>query len=213
MNKSETPRTNGHAPWKRDDVDRFRGHWIIGSPERLGFELIYWTGARISDAVRLGEGNVDRDGWMTFTQVKTGNPVSVPFDRPLPDFAAGWVDELHQLHLAINSRAERQLTYITTAFGTARSHKAASQWFSERARLAGIIGKTAHGLRKTRTELALEAGASAFQVKAWLGHESDQMVNHYGKQTSRKRALSQTNPEQKSSNFSQIVPTSSKKAM
>ena len=41
-----------------------------------GTDLIHWTGARVSDAVRLGEGHEDRDGWLAFRQQKTGGQTS-----------------------------------------------------------------------------------------------------------------------------------------
>lgn len=38
-------------------------------------EVIYWTGARCVDAVRLGTQMV-RDGWLNFMQSKTGGPAT-----------------------------------------------------------------------------------------------------------------------------------------
>jgi integrase len=206
VKRSKTDQSDGHTPWTLDDVEAFRSRWPINTVERLAFELIFWTGARVSDAIRLGEGNEDRDGWLTFNQVKTGGEVSVPFRRELPRFAEGRAEDLRLLHQAIDARIDRHLTFLTTRGGASRSPKSVSQWFAAKARDAGIKGKTAHGLRKLRAELCIQDGATTPQVAAWLGHESLKMVEHYGKKFSRRKALSKTNEERKSSNFGDQVP-------
>ena len=206
VKRSKTDQSDGHTPWTLDDVEAFRSRWPINTVERLAFELIFWTGARVSDAIRLGEGNEDRDGWLTFNQVKTGGEVSVPFRRELPSFAEGRAEDLRLLHQAIDARIDRHLTFLTTRGGASRSPKSVSQWFAAKARDAGIKGKTAHGLRKLRAELCIQDGATTPQVAAWLGHESLKMVEHYGKKFSRRKALSKTNEERKSSNFGDQVP-------
>lgn len=206
VKRSKVPKSDGHTPWTLDDVAVFRAHWPIGTVERLALELIYWTGARASDVVLLGEGNVDREGWLAFSQVKTGGEVAVPFKRDLPAFAERYAADLAMLHSAIGARNERHLNYLTTRAGASRSAKSFSQWFAAKARAAGLEGKTAHGLRKLRAELSIEAGATTPQVAAWLGHESLKMVEHYGKKFRRREALSKTKTEQESSNFGAKVP-------
>ena len=201
--KTQTKKTDGHASWTQADVEKFRKHWPIDSAPRLAFELIYWTGARISDAIKLGEGHVGRDGFLTYRQSKTEAEAYAPLILGLSDLADTYAEDLRQLCEAILNRPARHVTYMTTAYGAMRSVKAASQWFAEKARDAGIDGKTAHGLRKRRTELLIEAGATRDQVKAWIGHESDSMVSHYAKKFDRKRALKSTDRERQSSNFSE----------
>ena len=203
VSKARVEATDGHTSWSQSDVDVFRRHWPIESAPRLAFELIFWTGARISDAIRLGERNVGRDGFITYRQGKTGGEAYAPFAPGVSDLADRYADDLHQLLDAIRHRPARHLAYITTAHGSMRSVKSASQWFAAKAREAGIEGKTAHGLRKRRTELLIEAGATRDQVKAWIGHESDSMIAHYAKKFDRKRALISTDRERLSSNFSE----------
>ena len=192
-------KTEGHTPWTKDDISRYRDYWNIDTPERLALELIYWTGARMSDAVRLGRGMVDSDGWLNFTQKKTGGSVSVPLDRTVPDFCDP--TDLASLHQAISSQA-KHMTFIVTSYDASRSHKGASQWFARTARTAGITGKTAHGLRKSRSISLAENGATTHQIGAWTGHESLAEVAHYTKNASKKRLLEGPKQERKlSRNF------------
>lgn len=193
--KRSAPKSDGFAPWTADDIQKFRDHWPIGTSQRLAMELVYWSAARASDAVRLGPGMVTRDGWLTFRQSKTGGEVSVPFSRSLPAFAVGMQPDLDLLHAAI-AATPRHMTWLVTVFGAARSVKAFSAWFSGAATDAGVPGKSAHGLRKARAEAMAEAGATAHQIAAWTGHETLAEVQRYSKSADRKRILSGPDMEQ-----------------
>lgn len=211
VKRKPVAKSDGHVPWDDDDLTAFRAHWPFGTVERLAFELIYWTGARVSDAVRLGPGNITRDGWLHFVQSKTGGEVFVPFARDLPEFAECYAADLAALHQAISTREERHMVWMATRAGAARSGKAVSQWFATKARAAGIVGKTAHGLRKTRAITLVEAGGTHHQVGAWTGHETLKEIERYARKRDRRKVLSRTPGERKSSNFSDKVPTMVKK--
>ncbi|MEI4470961.1 tyrosine-type recombinase/integrase [Frigidibacter sp. MR17.24] len=190
------PKTDGHVVWTAADVEAFRRHWAIETAQRLAMELIYWTAARSSDAVRLGPGMVDYKGWLVFRQQKTGGEVAVPFDRALPPFAADSAHDLDRLKACIDA-APRHMTWIITERGAARSVKAFSQWFAAAARKAGVSEKTAHGLRKARATYLAEAGATTHQIAAWTGHDTLSEVERYSKAAERRRLLSGPEEEQK----------------
>lgn len=161
----------GLIPWIFADIETYRCRWAYGTEARLAFELQFWAGCRISDSVGLGPDNVDHEGWLVFIQKKTKSEVSVPFDRGLPKFAVA--KDLEHLHRAIAAMGPRKGTFMLTERGKPRSSKGASQWFSERAQIAGVPeGKTSHGLRKSRMILHAEHGADIHQIAAWSGHET-----------------------------------------
>ena len=197
LKRAAAKKTDGHIPWDQGQVDQFRSYWAIGSMERLAFELIFWTGARISDAISLGKMNVDCDGWLVFNQQKTGGEVAIPFDRELPNFAERYAGDLDLLHSAISARNERHMTFLHTQHGKSRSPKSFSQWFAAKARKAAITGRTAHGLRKSRAILLVEAGGTSPQIGAWTGHESLSEIEHYIRKFDKRKALTKTNVEQK----------------
>lgn len=195
IEKAATVKSDGFKPWTKEDVEKFRDHWPETTPQRLAMELIYWTAARASDAVRLGPGMVTKDGWLTFRQRKTGGEVSIPFNRTLPEFAHAMQTDLDVLKGAM-AHAPRHMTWLVTSHGKARSEKAFSSWFAGAAVSAGIRGKSAHGLRKTRAKELAEAGATVHQIAAWTGHESLSEVQRYSKAADRKRILTGTDQEQ-----------------
>ena len=107
-----------------------------------------------------------------FRQQKTGGEVAIPFARALPEFAGGMEPDLAFLHSALDARKDKHVTWITTAHGKSRSVKAAGQWLAAKARAAGVNGRSAHGLRKSRARALVEAGGTTAQIGAWTGHES-----------------------------------------
>lgn len=135
------------------------------------------------------------DGWLTFRQKKTGREVSIPFNRALPPFANGMQCDLDFLMSAI-AAAPRHVIWRVTEHGKARSDRASNSWFADAAAAAGIIGKSAYGMRKARVIAIAEAGTTAHQIPAWTGHESLSEVQRYSKAADRRRILSGMEPEQ-----------------
>jgi integrase len=134
----------------------------------------------------MGEGMIDRQGWLTFRQQKTGGEVSIPLRRDPPAIADA--ADLAQLKLAVAAINDRHMTWMTTAGGKSRSEKSVSQWFAASARAAGVA-KSAHRLRATRAVMLAEAGATIHQIGAWTGHKSLSEIEHYSQSASRKRLL------------------------
>lgn len=188
IRRRAAPKAESHAPWSEDEIAAFRARWPIGTAEREAFEILHYTGARMSDAVRLGEGMVSREGWITFRQKKTGDEVSIPFRRALPAF----VDPADRYAMDAAVRPGH-LTWMVTRAGASRSHKAASAWFAAKAREAGVMN-SAHGLRATRAVKLAEAGATTHQIGAWTGHRSLSEIEHYSRDASRKKLLDCTLP-------------------
>lgn len=183
---------SGHPAWTIEDIAAFRSRWPIGSATRAAFELLRFTGARISDAVRLGPGMVARDGIMTYRQVKTGGLAHVPWSCPLPEFAAHLRSDRAAMIEATGYLAGH-MTFIPAHCKT-RSEKALGTMIREAARAAGVE-KSAHGLRKSLASTLAEGGATAHQIAAWTGHESLKEVDHYTKSADRRKAVAGTERE------------------
>ena len=198
IKRAAVAKSDGHTPWTLQDVRQFRAHFGLPDPARLLFELLYWTGARVSDMTHIGRGNITDDGWLSFNQIKTGTPAWVPFARRLPDFALPKAADLALLHDAINAAPAKHMAFVVTANGASRSTNAVSQWFSKKAGRAGIdCGKTAHGLRKLRAEQWASAGATGPMMMAWQGWETMSECDGYIKKYNRQASLMSTDEERK----------------
>lgn len=192
--RPEMGKTTPHAPWTDADVAAFRAHWPVGTQQRLCMEIMGWVGCRMSDAVRLGDGMV-RDGWLTFTQQKTGGEVAIPMDN-----APAWAGSPDNLTACLNARNARHMVWLTTFHDAPRSAKAASQWLAAAARKAGVE-KGSHGIRAWRANSMKEAGATVDQRAAWLGHESVRQTEAYSKGADKRRLLTGPKQERKVPTF------------
>ncbi|MBO9466003.1 tyrosine-type recombinase/integrase [Tropicibacter sp. R15_0] len=164
-------KTTPHATRTKEDVATFRKIWTIGTPERQAFEVIFWTGARCVDAVKIGWQNVE-NGVLEFVQEKTGGLAYVPITAPVASF-------LEKDRTLFLRSASPEMLFILTSAGKARSVKALSMFVSRAARDAELTNKTAHGLRKARAVILAENGWTPHQIGAWTGHESLQEIAHY----------------------------------
>lgn len=188
-----TIRTDGFIAWSQSDVDRFRARWAIGTAARACFELVCWTAARTNDAVRLSRAHLGADGVMTFKQSKTGGESHVPWSCRLPEWAEAWETERTDMHKALD-RLAGGFTFLE-ARGRVRSVKGLGNIINDAARDAGLIDRTAHGLRKYRLTMIAEAGGSAHAIMAWGGHKTLSEVEHYTRAAEMKRLVSGTRTE------------------
>lgn len=195
--------TISHHQWTQDEITAYRKHWPIGSAQRTAMEVIYWTGARCVDAVRLGRQMV-KHGWLTYTQQKTGGPASCPVAN-LPTWCIPLQGDLDHFTASLDSG---RILWIATSTGAARSVKGLSQFVSAAADTAGLPKNcTAHGLRSARAAALAEIGASTHQIGAWTGHASLSEIAHYTKKADQIGILSggeQRTPE------STVVPIKNK---
>ncbi len=181
-----------HAAWSLDDVEAFREHWPVGTGERQAMEVLYWSAARCVDAVNLGWQRVE-DGVLTYTQAKTGGEAVFPVTAPVDTFLAE--DQAHFL-----SVLPANFTWILTQSGKPRSVKGLSQAISRAAKAAGLEGRTAHGLRKSRAAILAQGGWTPHRIGAWTGHESLSEIAHYTRSVDRKGLVLRTEQDRNSGN-------------
>ena len=186
-------KTDGHPPWTADEIAAYRDRWSIETVPRRAFELLHWTGSRISDAVMIGPGMIDGKGVLTYRQKKTGDMAYVPWTCPLPTHAMGAEKDRQALHEAL-SHAERHMTFLATQNGRTRSSKALGTLIREAARECEVE-KSAHGLRKARAKYLAESGATTHQIASWTGHATLKEVEEYTRAADRYRAAIGTEKE------------------
>lgn len=190
-------KNDGHPPWTAADIAAFRARWPVGTAPRAVMELAHWTGARVSDLVRLGPQMVGPDGVLTYRQSKTKAPAHVPWLCPLPHFAAGTEFDRQAMRQAI-APFSGQLCLIPTQTGKPRSPKAVSTMIQKCAKAAGI-SVSIHGLRKTRAITLIEGGATTHEAMAWTGHLTEKELAHYARAYNRRKAVTGTTIEGSSS--------------
>jgi len=155
----------GFAAWPEEAIDQFQAHWPLGSKPRLALDLLLYTGQRRSDVVLMARSNI-RDGAIRVVQVKTGAALWIPIHARLAEsIAAAPAPGLYLLATEYNR------PFTAAGFGN---------WFRTQCGAAGIEkGYSAHGLRKAAGRRLADAGCSAHEIMAVLGHKSLSEVARY----------------------------------
>ncbi|MGV1884165.1 tyrosine-type recombinase/integrase [Rhizobium sp. 23-156E] len=165
-------KTTGFAAWTVDDVRKFRVRHPIGTHERLAMELMLLVGLRRSDVVLVGRQHIT-GRILSIDTMKTGARISVELsDDMLALIEATPREGLHLIESSVGKK------FVKESFGN---------WFRDACNAAGILTKSAHGLRKLSATLAAEGGAASHQLLAQYGWTSIATAEIYTKGIDRKK--------------------------
>ena len=168
-------KVKGFKDWSDAEIKLFTDCYAMGTRERLALELLLCAAPRRSDVIRLGPQHVS-GGRLVYKQKKTGADIDIPL---LP--------QLEAVLAAIPSLSERNF-FLETQFGEAFTETGFYNWFTEKARKAGVPkGRSPHGLRKACCRRLAEAGCSSHEIMSVSGHETLKEVERYTKAANRAR--------------------------
>jgi integrase len=132
-----------------------------------------YTGQRRSDVHRMTWADVSA-GTIRVVQQKTGRKLTIPLHRDLIDV------------LAISNRD--RLAIINTEYGRPFTVDGFSQWFRDAITAAGLpLDCRPHGLRKAAGRRLAEAGCSAHEIMAVLGHKTLSEAERYTREADQAR--------------------------
>lgn len=168
------PKTQGHAPWSVDMIDRYHAKHKLGTKARLAMDLMLYTGLRRSDVVRLGPQHI-RDGVLTIKLKKSQEltEVILPVLPPLKE--------------SIDATEVGDLAFLVTQYGKPFTAAGFGNWFADQCIDAGVEGR-AHGLRKAAATFAADNGATPHELMAIFGWQNLKEAETYTKAADRKRA-------------------------
>jgi integrase len=156
--------SEGFKTWSEAEVAIYDACWPVGTRQRLAKDLLLGTVQRSGDVRQMGRQH-EKDGRLDFRQQKTGVALSLPV---VPD-----------LQQSLDTVDPAQMLYIVTQFGVGYTAKGFGNWFNRSARKAGLVGCTAHGLRKTGATRIANKGGSEAAIMAWTGHQTTKEVQRY----------------------------------
>lgn len=151
-------KSEGFIPWTEDEIDAYERHWPAGTRERLALYLFVYTGQRRSDVAVMGRQHKVGTNKIRVRQIKTGNWLTIPVHP--------------KLQAELKLVPADQLSFLVTQFGQPFTAAGLTNWFVERAKLAGVADRSPHGLRKAAGRRLAEAGCTAKQIAAILGHKT-----------------------------------------
>lgn len=151
--------------WSEAEIATFRTRWPVGSKQRLAFELFLNTGQRRSDVVHMAWSHIS-DGTIAVTQQKTGRTLIIPLHADLVG--------------ALKRTKGRHVVIIATAYGKPFTVDGFSQWMRDAIAEADLpLECQPHGLRKAAGRRLAEAGCTAKQIMAILGHTTLSEAERY----------------------------------
>jgi integrase len=165
-------KTDGHLMWSREDISAYRNRWPLGTRARVAFEVLYCTGMRRGDVVRIGRQHFDETGRGAMKTEKTGTEVYPEITPALAE--------------ALQHGPTGDLVFIVGADGKPMTKESFGNSFADWCRAAGV-DKSAHGLRKTAATEAAESGCTEEELKAMFGWENDRTSSIYTKKASRRK--------------------------
>ena len=169
-----TPEGGFHT-WTETEIERFEAKHPPGSQARLALRLMLYTGASRADVVRLGWGNIGKDGRIRFKRQKSGGEVDL---RILPALADELARLPHRVGLFLMTDEAKPKPFTAGGFGNK-----VRGWCDA----AELPECSAHGLRKAGATALAYAGASEPEIAAFLGHKGTQEAATYVRAAQRAR--------------------------
>jgi enterobacteria phage integrase len=167
------PKIREIRSWTDAEIEAFEQHWPVGTKERRAFALMLYTGQRRSDVHRMTWADVS-ERTIRVVQQKTGRKLTIPLHRELLTALAG---------------AEREyVMIINTDYGKPFTVDGFSQWLRSAITAAGLpLDCQPHGLRKAAGRRLAEAGCSAHEIMAVLGHKTLSEAERYTREADQTR--------------------------
>ena len=170
--KVKKPKTRGFPEWTVEEILQYEQRWPIGTRERVMLDVYCYTGLRRGDAATVGKQHV-RNGVISIQTEKTGEWVHIPM--------------LDVLKRTLDAGPTGDLAFICTAQGKPYVKEALGNAFKDACRAAGILDKSAHGLRKAAATRAADNGATAHELMAIFGWKDIKEAEIYTRAANRKR--------------------------
>jgi integrase len=167
------PKSRPVRAWTDAEMAAFERRWPLGTKQRTAYALMLGVGTARIDVHRMTWTQVDSGG-VGYTRNKTGVAVDIGLD-----------DILRQ---ALDAAPRSHVTIINTEFGQPFTVDGFSGFMRDAMKAAGLpLDCKPHGLRKTLGRRLADAGVSAHDIMAALGHTTLAQAELYTKEANRRR--------------------------
>jgi enterobacteria phage integrase len=166
------PRSKEIRAWSDTEMSAFEGRWPIGTKQRTAYELMLNVGTARIDVHRMTWAQF-HDGAATYTRTKTGVAVDVGISSALS--------------AALAAAPREHVTILNTEYGKPFTAAGFSNFMRDAIEAAGLpLECKPHGLRKSLGRRLADAGASAHDIMAALGHTTLAEAERYTREANRR---------------------------
>lgn len=187
----------GHHTWTDVEINRFLDRYPLGTTAHLCMTVMLYTGARVSDASRMGRQHIN-NGWLSFRAKKNDFFVEMPV-----------APELQEAIDACRPSTKGHLHFIINEWDKPFSEKGLGQRMRKWCDAIGLNHCSSHGLRKAGATFAADNGATENELMATFGWTSSKQAQLYTKKANRKRLATSGAAKisfQRTENGNEIVP-------
>jgi integrase len=173
----ERPKIREVRSWTDDELARYEARWPIGTKQRAAYAIMLYVGTARADAHLITWAQFDRET-VVYVRRKTGVPVDIGIDKELQE--------------ALNAIPRDHVTILNTEYGRPFTVNGFSSFMRNAIRAAGLpLDCKPHGLRKTLGRMLADAGCTAHEVMAALGHTTLAEAERYTREADRRRGARQ----------------------
>lgn len=167
------PKSKEVRAWTDAEMTAFERRWPVGTKQRTAYELMLNVGTARVDVHRMTWSQV-QDGAATYTRRKTGVAVDLGISAAL--------------NAALSAASRKHVTILHTEFGKPFTAAGFSNFMRDAMNAAGLpIDCKPHGLRKSLGRRLADAGATAHDIMAALGHTTLAEAERYTREADRKQ--------------------------
>jgi integrase len=186
------PRTGGFKEWTEEDVLKYEKRWPIGTRQRVMLDVYMYTGLRRGDAASVGKQHIAKQ---TVMERDEATGAIVPRVKEVISLATEKSQRQTVVHLPLLDVLKRtleagptgDLAFICTEKGLPYVKESLGNAFKDACVDAGILDKSAHGLRKAAATRAADNGATAHELMAIFGWKDIKEAEIYTRAADRKR--------------------------
>jgi integrase len=165
------PKGNEIRAWHDHELDAFEAHWPLGTKQRTAYAIHLYMGTARVDTHLITWPQVEKS---YYERSKTGVAVQTAVAANLKE--------------AIDAFPRTHVTVINTAYGKPFTVDGYSGFMRDAIKAAGLpMACQPHGLRKTLGRLLADAGATAHEIMAALGHTTLAEAERYTRDADRRR--------------------------
>jgi integrase len=189
------PKIKEIRAWMDAELARYEARWPIGTKQRTAYALMLYAGTARVDVHKMTWRQVDATG-VDYVRNKTGVGVDLGLHS--------------ELQKALAAAPRDHVTIINTRYGKPFTVDGFSQFMRDAITEAGLpLDCKPHGLRKTLGRRMADAGCSAHEIMAALGHTTLAEAERYTREADRRRGGRQAVVKLEAHNANRVAQTSS----
>ena len=163
--------------WTDAECDAYERRWPIGTKQRTAYALMLYVGTARVDAHKITWRQLDDSG-AQYIRSKTGVGVEMSVHG--------------ELHKALQATPRNHVTIINTEYGKPFTVGGFSGFMRDAMTAAGLpLDCKPNGLRKTLGRRLADAGCTAHEIMAVLGHTTLEEAERYTREADRRRGARQ----------------------